>query len=143
MALAGCGEDGRTKADFIAEADAYCATANGRLDQLGALKPSMFTDSTARHALERWFSGFVQTLDQNVEDLRSLGQPDGEAEALSAALFEPRERVLTYASETLALVRANGTPVPSSRGLELIDAIDDAQLPAAQYGFADCSEIRR
>jgi hypothetical protein len=142
-ALSGCGGDERTKADFVAEADALCGAANGRLEQLGALKPSMFTDSDARHALERWFSGFVQALDLNVEELRGLEQPAGEAEALTVVLFEPRERVLSHARETLALVRANGTPVASSRGLDLVDAIDDAQLPAAQYGFADCSEIRR
>ena len=139
---AGCaGDDGRTKGDFVAEADALCGAANSQLAGLGPLRPELFAVSEQRRGLERWFSGFVQTLGDNVAELRALQQPDGDENALVRALFTPRERVLSYASETLALIRANGTPVASSRGDELRGAISAAHAPAIDYGFVDCAEI--
>ncbi len=94
--MAGCGADERTKADFIADADTSCAATNAQLRQLGALKPSMFVDSDARHSLERWFSGFVVALEQSVSDLRGLERSEGEDAALARVLFEPRDRVQAH-----------------------------------------------
>ena len=139
---AGCaGDDGRSKDGFIADADALCGAASAQLAGLGPLRPALFEASEQRRGLERWFSGFVQTLGDNVAELRALERPEGEEGALGSALFGPRERVLSHASETLALVRANGTPVASSRGDELRAKIAAARAPAIDYGFEHCAEI--
>ena len=140
--VTGCArDDGRSKADFIADADAACAAANVRIAGLGPLRPALFAVSEQRRGLERWFSGFVQTLGDNLAELEALVPPDDDDGELDRALFDSRERVLSHASETLALVRANGTPVASSRGVGLGEAISAVRDPALAYGFEDCAQI--
>jgi hypothetical protein len=137
LMLPACGgDDGApSKADFIEEADAICAEASEKSQQIalaGFENPENPTGAEVLAIFER----IIPIQRRAVEDVRALEKPEGDADEIDAFL-EQSEAALDDAAEisspreAMAALESSDTPR---------DPFYEANRAAKRYGFEDCAE---
>lgn len=136
VVVSGCGDDGgeaggdsgRTRAEYIALADAICAAGNAELEQAAtdffADKPNPTQAQEQQYAI----TVFVPNIEGQLADLRELDAPEGDEEEVTA--------VYDAAQSGLDELKAD----PSTYGGEPPAGFVEAGRLAADYGFEVCGD---
>jgi hypothetical protein len=134
LALGACGGggyQGLSKADFVTQANAICATGQKTLDSIGASVGSSPTLAT----LQRVYSGqFVAAVREEVSQLRALKPPKADRATISAMLDDLSSGITQFSAA-----------ITSAKSLQAVAALKEpsslaaADKAATSYGLTACN----
>jgi hypothetical protein len=152
--VAACGDDSvdaLSKDDYVAEANAICAATNDVVNaEFEEFFMTTFADlpdgantpeeaHTVVEAMDAMFDGAITpSLEEQIAELRALGAPDGDADALTA-LYDDFDRALYAYNATLDDAVAGDEDAMEGIGSGSAEAIfDDVDQRARDYGLTEC-----
>jgi hypothetical protein len=138
FAFSACGGDdgGPSKAEFIEDADAICAEASARAEELarqGFSDPQNPTPDEVLAIVEQ----LIPLQRETTADVRALDKPEDEEDEIDSLLNQAdaatdrAEQEIDTPQEAVAVVQASDTPQ---------DPFYEVNQAFAEYGFEDCSE---
>ena len=132
-ALTGCGDDGPSKAGFVAKADAACAPGNDAI--------SVTAKPTNAPQVATAAGTAVTTIDAQVGTLRAMKAPGGKDKTQIQALVNA---IADVSGPTRALQDAAGKPddaAMSSAARDMQAKADTAASSAEAYGMTQCGTL--
>jgi len=136
--LAACGDEGVSKSEFAAKADAICADANTQraaMQEPGLLSPPYQYAEIARYS-ETLGDAYASAL----RDLKALETPEGDADAVTEILAS-FERGAGMSDEWVAASEAASTSDGTDAYFAWIQAASEGQRLAAEYGLEACTQF--
>lgn len=122
IGLVGCGDDGPTKAAFIAQADRICQAGN---DRLATAATALGTAPSAARVRRFATATAAPTLRRELRELRALSPPSGDEREIEALLDELDAAIRRLTTDPAAL---------SGR----VDPFTAANAKARAYGLRVC-----
>jgi hypothetical protein len=156
VVAAGCGDDSVeavSKDDYIAQANAICATTNDVVDaEFEEFWATAFADlpdgsetaeepQTVFEAMDAIFDDAITpSVEEQIAELRALGAPEGDAETL-AALYDDLQIALEDYNSSLDDAVAGDADAMESVGSGSAEGVfDDVDRRARDYGLTVCGE---
>ena len=131
--LAGCsdddGEEGLTKAEYIAQADAICVKHNETQTKLTADIPST---ATAAETAKVYLDKVIPDTRAQQEELRALAAPDADRDLL--------EDFYDDVDEVIGDIEKGLRDHPEETLSAEVSPFADLNARGKEYGFKDCSE---
>lgn len=132
LVLAGCGggdDEGLSKADYVAQADAICQKADDASSkELTAASQKLGENPTPEQQAEVVTSVLLPSIETQLKDLKALGRPKGEEDAADALYESLGNAVEKGKSDPSALISASGGESPFA----------DANAKAKALGLKVC-----
>lgn len=132
MILASCGGDPLTKEDFLAQADAICAEAEERIEDL------------ERPTNPEQIDGFVQQAreltENTLERLRELEPPEADADQIERML-DAIQRAVDQLPALAEAAKTNDTQAIADASREVQEATETSREIASEYGFEKCGGV--
>lgn len=126
---AGCGNSSSTepltKAEFVAQADAICASAQQERKSQSKELVEQNAEAAGSEEAEAATQQLLEPVEKMTEELADLGPPKGDAQEVAA--------IIAAFEKGSAAVSADPT------GPKVTSAYGEANQLAAEYGLADCS----
>jgi hypothetical protein len=139
LLLTGCGGDGddaKTKAEFIRQAEAICVKANADQKKLPA--------PTAPESFASYVTGVVRIAKTATAQLTALDQPEGDQEELRQKVFTPLQQQLDlaerYQADVAAAVKAKDNAALLRLGGDPPNETKADLRWMKSYGFDACVE---
>lgn len=139
-ALTACGgDDGVSKADYLAETEKICTAAKAEIDGLDA-----DVDPADPASFGAYFDASLATADKYTQQLKAVEAPEADAEMLAADFIEPLEQQVDFLREKLpdfkAAVESEDPAALEALGLEELPEVDQASLK--EYGLSEaCLDV--
>ena len=150
LLTAACGDDAEalSKPDFVAQANAVCQKSN---DQINPIFETIYadtdeidwTDPTNELLLfVRWDEAMHQVvpiIDQQLDDIRALAPPAGDAELIDA-LKEDQEAAIAEFADLIEAAAGGDEAALEALDSSNEDPFDDINRRAREYGLTVCGE---
>ncbi len=149
LALAGCGggedggsksEEGVSKQEFVAKADAICAEANERRDETRTEAFAEDETGPSEEGAAAYAKSMRTVLVRALQRLKALEPPGGDEKTISAMLAQ-FERALPLVDEVAAAARAGDRAGWERAMIVWSERAVEAQNAAHEYGLKECSRF--